>query len=169
MNLALLIVAIIILCFGFVLAFGAPYVPTLKKQRIQALKLLDLSKGQVLYELGSGDGSMLIEASKQGITAIGYELNPFLYLLSKLRLVRHKNAHVKFGNYWQTNLSQADGIYVFLIDNYMKRLESKLLNESKDGLKLVSYTFELPNTKPKLSDGPMHLYIFNKTRQKQAK
>ena len=60
-----LIVGGVILIFGFVVFFGAPYLPTFNKVQNTALDLLDLKPGQTLIELGSGDGRVMREAAKR--------------------------------------------------------------------------------------------------------
>jgi ribosomal protein L11 methylase PrmA len=70
----------ILACFGFVLIFGAPYLPTLDKPMKAALELAELKPGQTLLELGCGDGKVLIAAAKQGVHATGFELNPLLVI-----------------------------------------------------------------------------------------
>ncbi len=53
----LLIIGLVVIgCFSFVLLFGAPYLPTLKKQIRTTFKLAELSKGDTIIELGCGDG-----------------------------------------------------------------------------------------------------------------
>jgi ribosomal protein L11 methylase PrmA len=70
--------AVLVILFGFVVAFGAPYLPTLRPQITMALDMLDLKKGQTLLELGSGDGRVMMAAAERGWNVIGYELNPLL-------------------------------------------------------------------------------------------
>jgi hypothetical protein len=78
-----IILLLVILAFQFVVLFlGAPYVPTLPKQREAALDLLKLKPGQTLIDLGCGDGAMLIAAAKRGINSVGYEINPLLALIA---------------------------------------------------------------------------------------
>lgn len=155
-----LILAISILMFGFVLLFGAPYLPTLKKSTTEALDLLNLKPGQMLLELGSGDGHILREAARRGIYSVGYELNPLLVVWSKLMCwPQRKYIKVIWGNYWNYKLQQTDGIYVFLLDRYMKKLDKKITHEITQKVRLVSYAFEIPGKKPahKLNG----LYVYN--------
>jgi SAM-dependent methyltransferase len=152
---------LIFLISTLVIFFGAPYVPTLRARRREALDLLNLKKGQVLYDLGSGDGSLLAEAAARGIKAVGYELNPFLVAVAWLKTRRHRElVRVKWGDFWRADLSRADGVYVFLIDRFMARLESKISQEAKPGLKLVSHAFKLPGRKAAAKRGALFLYIF---------
>ena len=80
---------LLILAYGFVIPFGAPFLPTMKKDRETALDLLDLKPGQLFIDLGSGDGSLLMLAAQKGLRAEGYEINPFLWLYSWLRTRRY--------------------------------------------------------------------------------
>jgi 16S rRNA A1518/A1519 N6-dimethyltransferase RsmA/KsgA/DIM1 with predicted DNA glycosylase/AP lyase activity len=95
-----LVIALIILiiCFGGVLFFGAPYLPTLRQQVKAALELADLKPGDTLLELGCGDGKVVLAAAKQGINVIGYELNPILALVAWSRTRRYsKNVKIICG------------------------------------------------------------------------
>jgi 16S rRNA A1518/A1519 N6-dimethyltransferase RsmA/KsgA/DIM1 with predicted DNA glycosylase/AP lyase activity len=135
MDWFLVVLGIIILLFGFVVFFGAPYLPTLNPQVKTALNLADLKKGQHLLELGCGDGKVLIAAAKQGIRVTGYELNPILVFICWLRTLRYRKlVRVVWGNFWQVSLPKADAIFVFLLPNtwlvWIKRLFNKVANLS---------------------------------------
>jgi SAM-dependent methyltransferase len=160
-GLVWVIILAVFLISTFVIFFGAPFVPTLRARRHQALDLLNLKPGQVLYDLGSGDGSLLAEAAARGIKAVGYELNPFLVALSWLKTRRYRKlVTLKWGNFWAADLSRADGVYVFLIDRFMARLDHKVSQEAKPGLKLVSHAFKLPGRRPVTSQNALFLYLF---------
>lgn len=139
---------VLVLIFGFVVAFGAPFLPTLKSRMDDIFTLLDLKPGQRLLELGSGDGRILRAAAKRGIHATGYELNPLLVIWSKLVSWRYRRlVTVHWGNYWQTAWPQTEAIYVFLLDKYMKKLDNKIIQETNGKVKLVSYGFKVPDKK----------------------
>ena len=153
---------ILILVFGFVILFGAPYLPTLKKQIDTAFELLDLKKGQTLIELGSGDGRILYEAGKKGIKAVGYELNPILVLYSKIKTWKYRdNVKVVWGNYWTKDWPKADGIFVFLLDRYMLKLNNKIIQKYDQPIKLVSFAFKIPGKKIIDSRQGLFLYKYN--------
>lgn len=162
MNIVLVLAGIFILSFSFVLLFGAPYLPTLKKQTEQALDLLDLKPGQTLLELGSGDGRVLVAAAKRGLKCVGYELNPFLFVVSLLITLPHrKQIKLRFGNYWQAKLPKAEGIYVFLLQKYMAKLDKKVFQTySGEKIKLVSLAFKIPNRKIRKSQKGLYLYQY---------
>jgi SAM-dependent methyltransferase len=153
---------LILICFGGVLLYGAPYVPTLSKQQIIALQMLDLKPGQTLLELGCGDARMLKLAAKQGVKGVGYELNPIVYAVAKINTWRYRSlVTIKLGNFWAVNWPQSDGIYVFLLDRFMKKLNNKVIQQyNNKHVKLVSYSFNIPNKKPtKIQDG-LYLYEY---------
>jgi hypothetical protein len=151
----LVIPFLVALAFWLATWLGAPYLPTRRKQIRTALKLLDLKSGQTVIDLGSGDGSFLLTAAKQGVKGIGYEINPLLWAISKARTLKYRRlVKIHLSNYWQAGLPPADAIYVFLISRYMSKLDVKLQAEIKRPTKVASYSFEIPGRKPlKKSDG----------------
>lgn len=160
MTVILLLLAGVIFFFGLSLLFGAPYLPTLSKQTAMALDLLDLKPGQMLLELGSGDGRLQLEAAKRGINSLGYELNPILVFVSHWRLRKYRSlAKVKMANFWRSDWPPTDGIYVFLLDRYMLKLHNKVVQSARKPVKLVSFGFRIPNLKPKRQSNGLFLYI----------
>jgi SAM-dependent methyltransferase len=145
MDIFFILIIAMVLSFGFVVFFGAPYLPTLTPQVKAALKLADLKPGDHLLELGCGDGKVLIAAAKQGIHVTGYELNPLLVIISWLRTVRYRKlVKIVWGNFWQVDLPKADAIFVFLLPKYMTRLDTKIVQEQKRWCSNLS----LPTAKP---------------------
>lgn len=153
--------ALLVLCFGAVLIIGAPYMPTLKKTCAKALELLDLKPGQTLIDLGCGDGVMLKLAAEAGLNAVGYELNPLLVIIAKARTLRYgRRVRVVWGNFWQADVSGADGVYVFLLERFMARLDRKIKAEGRAGVRLVSHAFKIPGRKTAASAGALFLYKY---------
>lgn len=144
-----------------VLKRGAPYVPTLDKQRQQALDLLDLKPGQLLIDLGSGDGAMLVAAAGRGIRVVGYEINPILVLVSKWRARKYgSQVEVLWGNFWKRQWPQADAVFVFLTGTYMEKLDREMQNRFNKPTKLVTYGFPLKGKKPVKKNGAFFLYKY---------
>ncbi len=158
----LIIGAIAVLLFAGVVAFGAPFLPTLSSRVEDALDLLDLKSGQTMLELGCGDGRMQVAAAKRGIKSYGYEMNPLLVIYAKIRCFKYRGlATIKLANYWTADWPKADGIYVFLLQPYMEKLDKKLIHFAKGGkLKLVSFAFFIPDKKPKKEIKGMFLYEY---------
>lgn len=164
MQLLFLVLIILVLFFGFVVAFGAPYLPTLKKQTNTALDLLNLQPGQTLLELGCGDGRVARAAAQRGITVVGYELNPLLVLVAKLNTLRYRKlVRIKLGNFWQAKWPPTDAIFVFLLDKYMEKLDKKIVQKRAEqtmSITLVSFNFEIPNRKPHTQKHNLFLYKY---------
>ena len=161
----LIVVFIVIVVMGFSVFFGAPYVPTRRKWASDALKLAGIKTSDVVVDLGSGDGMIIKLVAGYGAKAIGYEINPILYLLSRIRTVKYgKQVRVKLKNYWQENLpTETTIVYVFGLERDSERLERYLKNQAKlvrvKKLKIVTFGFSLPNQKPIKSGSGAKLYI----------
>ncbi len=163
MELLIITGLIILFLFSLVILRGAPYLPTLKQQTKDALDLLGLKPGETLLELGSGDGRMLRAAAERGIYSIGYELNPLLVIWTKIRHFKHRHyISVKWGDFWNIKWQKSDGMYVFLLDKYMKKLDKKIIQYSKGKqYKVVSFGFEIPGKKPVKTKKGLRMYIYN--------
>lgn len=162
MVIIVFLMAALAVMFGLAVILGAPYVPTRAKTARRALKLLNLERGQTLLDLGAGDGAMLVAAAKKGIRAVGYEINPILYLIAKLRTRKyHDLVDIKLADYWHAELPPAEGIYIFLIGRYMKRLDNKLSEEIRRPTNVLSYAFKIPGKKVVAADGELFLYKYS--------
>lgn len=147
--------------FSFVLLFGAPYLPTLKKQIQTSLDLLDLKPGETMLELGCGDGRVLIAAAERGIHAVGYELNPYLAAVCWLRTRRYRGqTRIVWGDYWRAEWPAAHGIYGFILAKYMKKLDTKIMQQRTQPRRLVSFAFEIPGKKPSRTKDGLFLYEY---------
>jgi|SRR3989344_5481497 len=152
---------IVVLLFTFVVAFGAPFLPILKDKVSPALDLIDLKPGQTLLELGSGDGRILVEAAKRGLNAVGYELNPLLVIYSWIRTMKYrKQVRIIWGNYWMKEWPKADGIFVFLLQPYMEKLDKKIIQYNHKPVKLVSFAFTINSRKPAKKHQGLFLYTY---------
>ena len=157
------ILLILIWPFAFVLLFGAPYLPSRRFTIQRALKLLDLKEGELLVDLGSGDGAVLVVAAQAGLRAVGYEMNPLLWLVAKLRTVRYgKRVRIYCRNFWVSDWPpETAGVYVFLHTRFMSRLDHKL-NSLTRPTNVVSYTFKIPGKKVIRETQALYLYRYVK-------
>jgi len=146
----IVLLIITLLLLGFVVAgfMGAPWVPARKNDVELMLDDVKLKKNELFVELGCGDGRLISAAVKRGARAIGYEINPLLWLIAVLRNWRQfPMAKIKLGNFWAKDVSNADVVMAFLMPKFMKKLELKTNAEMKTGARLVSYIFKLPSKK----------------------
>ena len=150
-----------LLIFFLVLAFltGAPYVPSTNPVARSMIQLAHIKKGMTVYDLGSGDGKLLLLAASRGARAVGIEINPFLVLLSKLRSIG-KNISVRWGSFWNAKLDKADIVFVYLLPWRMEKLANLLKRRCKPGTLIVSNSFVFPNWKILRQDTSNHVYVF---------
>lgn len=150
------------LLLGFVVFFGPPYVPTMRRNLDAALDLLDLRPGQTLLDLGSGDGRVLIAAAKRGVRAVGIELSPLLFAISWLRTLPYrKQVHVIWGNYFITKWPPADAIFTFMIPGQMAKLDARIEHwRVKRPVRLASFAFAITGKQPKTVRRGVFLYEY---------
>jgi len=148
----------LVLAFGAVVFIGAPYLPTLKNQVTIALDCIDLQPGQMLLELGCGDGRVLAAAAERGWRAVGIEINPFLALIAWARTRRYGDlVQVKVGSFWRVQWPESDGVLVFLIPHFMQQLDEKMRGY---GGRLVSIAFTVPEKTPVRVKNSVYLYDY---------
>lgn len=166
MDLLIVSIVALILLFGFVLIFGAPYLPSHSAPIQNALDLLSLQKGQRLLELGAGDGKVSLAALKRGYNVTAIELNPILCVVIWARTRKYRsNITIKCGNFWTTSWGEYNAIYTFLLDKYMTKLDNKIIQENKN-VKLASYVFTIPGRKAQAEKNGVFLYRYNKIGKK---
>jgi len=125
------------------------YIPTPKNIVRQMLLLAKLRRGELLYDLGAGDGRILIEAAREfGARCVGVEIDPERVVRMKERLAATKvEAEIIEGDLMQPELSNADVITIYLSDSVNAKLAPKLSRELKTGARIVSLDYVLPNWK----------------------
>jgi cyclopropane fatty-acyl-phospholipid synthase-like methyltransferase len=110
-----------------------------------------VGKADVVYDLGSGDGRIVIEAAKKyGCRAVGLEIDRDLVKLSQERVREakvEKLVTIKDADLFDTDFSDATVIAVYLPSNLLQRLFPKFA-QLKPGVRIVSHQFEIPNQTP---------------------
>lgn len=161
---AVVLIGLIVVCFGLVVLRGAPYVPTHRRQlRVAFDELYPLGPNDVVVDLGSGDGIVLLEALRRGAGAIGYELNPVLVLLSRWRTRRYRRAKTCLGDYTRLERLPAGVtvVYAFTTGHSIEAIGRKLRQWSrKNELYFISYGFQLRGETVLKQAGAMSLYRF---------
>ena len=154
---------VVVLLFGMVVFFGAPYLPTMKPQSRAAIEMIGLKPGDTIIELGSGDGRVARRMAIAGYRVVGYELNPILVIVSIFITWKYrKNIRIVWGNFWKQDWPEARGVYVFLLDRYMQKLNMKLESyASRNGpVRVASYAFKIPDKKPRKHKNGVYLYQY---------
>lgn len=167
MTLTFTIIFVVVIALGFVVFFGAPYVPSKRRELAQALdELYPVGDADVLVDVGSGDGIVLREASKRGVKrAVGYELNPIFVGLSWLLSRKYDNVQVRLGNMWHVKFPQdTTVVYVFGVMRDSAKLVRKMQREAvRLGRPLMLMTYGmpmLPGKEPERRLGAHALYRF---------
>jgi hypothetical protein len=143
---------------------GAPFVPSTSTVTSRMVQLANMHKGTVVYDLGSGDGRLLFaSAKKEASKVVGLEINPYLVLFTKLRLLFSPYRSViscRWQNFWAATYEDADIVFVYLLPWKMGKLKRKLEKELKPGTKVVSNSFIFPEWKIVDKDEKNHVYVF---------
>ena len=128
------------------------YYPTPPETVAEMLHLANIQKGEVLYDLGSGDGRIPIAAAKQfGIRAVGIEIDPKLVTEAEANalsagvseLVRFRNE-----NMFRIDVSEASVVTLYLSEKLNVLLRPKLLRELRPGSRILSHDFGMGDWKP---------------------
>ena len=106
---------------------------------------LKLQPGTRLYDLGCGDGRVVFAAARRGAFATGYEIQPLTYLRAKIvQFTHYPAAKIRFGNFHNANLANAQIVFCFLVDAVMPSVAAQLEEKLAPGCTVVSYGFPLP-------------------------
>ncbi|MFH0896680.1 MAG: methyltransferase domain-containing protein [Candidatus Bathyarchaeota archaeon] len=139
--------------FDVFVALEAGFAPTPEEVGRRMMKSANLCKGKVLYDLGSGDGTLLIIAAEEfEARAVGVEIQGMLVTQSRNRIrnlgLKSKIKVVK-GDFFKVDLGDADVVALYLTPWALKALRSKLENELKRGARVVVYKYAIEGWKPK--------------------
>lgn len=142
---------------------GAPYVPTLRNEAEKVFKkLYRLGRKDLVVDLGSGDGTVLVAAAKCGAKVYGIELNPILVLISRFRLRKFKHARVDLGNIFNCKFpAETTVVYLFGEDRDIMKFAKKIRDESarlKKPLFVISQGFEIPGLVAQKTERAFFLY-----------
>lgn len=148
--------------FGRAFFRGAPFAPTDKKAVATMLSLAAVQPGEKACDIGSGDGRIVVALAKVGADVDGFEINPFLVLWSRQRIIKNElqeRARIHRSNLWKVDYRPYDVVALFGIPYIMRGLEKKLLAELKPGARVLSNRFSFPNWQPVKKEGGVYLYV----------
>lgn len=126
---------------------GAPYVPTPQHVARKMLQLGNVSSTDVVYDLGSGDGRIVIMAAKEfGARGVGVEIDSQLVQRARRKAQQAGVAdRVEFrqGDLFETDLRDATVVTLYLWPTMNNRLRPKLQRELAPGARVVSHSFDI--------------------------
>ena len=130
----------------------APYVPTPWHVVDRMLDLVEVTEEDVVYDLGSGDGRILVRAAKaHGARGVGLEINRDLVVDARLAVgAANVENRVKIieQDIFEADLSPASVVTLFLMTSANRRLKPKLLEELRPGTRIACYKWEIPGWNP---------------------
>lgn len=147
--------------------YGAPFVPMDRGVVERVMKHGEVGPGKKFYDLGSGDGRLVIAAALRGADAVGVEIDKIRVFYSNLwikvlRLADH--AKIIRGNIFDQDFSDADVVNLYLLEETNDKLKPKLEKELKPGTIVVATAFKVDGWKPVKIDprgtvyGPIYVY-----------
>ena len=163
--------------------YGVPWVPTREVRIRRALQLAKLQPGEVFYDLGAGDGRVLLIAAKEfGAQAVGIEIGPVQCALGWLRILLSRGRHrarpararaagtgeqsrrirLRCENFYKVDLHNADVIFVYLTSSQTSRLARKLEQELRPGARVVSIAADFLEWQPSQVDRELVIFLYQK-------
>jgi SAM-dependent methyltransferase len=129
-----------------------PFVPTPQEVVEGMLELAQVKKGDVVYDLGSGDGRIVITAAKKyGARAVGFEIDPDLIRQSRAAIKKEKLeklAEIREQDILTVDLSPATVVTLYLLPDVNLKLRPKIQSQLKPGARVVSHAFDMGDWKP---------------------
>jgi predicted RNA methylase len=132
--------------------FIAPFVPSPMVVVRHMLQVAELKPGEVIFDLGAGDGRTVIMAAKTfGARGVGVELREDL-AKKALSTINENGLTDKVtivnGDMFQVDLSAADVVFLYLTTSANEKIKPKMENELKSGVRVVSHDYEIIGWKP---------------------
>lgn len=129
----------------------APFVPSPEAVVEQMLKLADVKPSDTVYDLGCGDGRIIIMAAQKfGANSVGVELDDDLYKQTSERIKELKlqdKVKIIHGDLLKVDLSPATVVTLYLLTSANEKLKPNLEKYLKKGARVVSHDFEVPGWK----------------------
>jgi SAM-dependent methyltransferase len=147
-------------------ALDVPFVPSPNDAVAAMLKLAGVTKADVVYDLGSGDGRIVIAAARRGARGVGIDIDPARVaegernaraagVADRVRFVRQ--------DLFDADIRDATVVTLYLLPRINLRLRPKLLADLKPGTRVVSYGFDMGDWAPERSvevgSSTVHLWV----------
>jgi precorrin-6B methylase 2 len=134
----------------------APFDPTPQEVVERMLALAAVKKSDVIYDLGSGDGRILITAAKRyGVRGVGFEIDPGLVKLARENARKEgveKLVEIRQQDFLTADLSPASVVTLYLSYEGNLAVRPQLMRQLKAGTRVVSYAFDMGEWQPKIAE-----------------
>jgi len=144
--------------------YGLPPVPTKPERIRRALKLADLQPDEILYDLGAGDGRVLLIAAREfGAKATGLEIGPIQCALIWLRAAASgfgNRIQVRWADFYKADLSEADVVFVYATSREVIKLAPHLERRMKKNARVVSISADFPEWEPSAFDEHDLIFVY---------
>lgn len=152
--------------------YGLPWVPTREKRIRKALELAKLQLGETLYDLGAGDGRVLVMAAKEfDARAVGIEIGPVQCLIGWLRILFsgcRTRVRMRCGDFYKADISDADVVFVYATSSQTSKLLPLLERELRSGARVVSIAADFQGWLPTHVDREMLIFLYEMPPQRQT-
>jgi hypothetical protein len=144
--------------------YGLPTVHTGRGRIRRALRLANLQAGETLYDLGAGDGRVLVIAAQEfGARAVGVEAGPVQcassWLNARVNRVGDK-VRVRPGNFFKADVREADVVFVYATSKQAGRLAVLLEAQLRPGARVVTISFDFPDWEPDAVDQRELIFLY---------
>lgn len=147
----------------------SPWWRTNSKIARSIIKTANIDKDDYIYDLGCGDGTLLLTAGKQvGARGVGVEIDPARVFVARIRMMSSKlkgKIVIKRGDLFKENISQATVVVVYLVPKTLGRLEEKFRNELKEGTRIVSFVYPIDYFPEVASDKKNQVYVYKVSKR----
>jgi SAM-dependent methyltransferase len=130
------------------------YVPTPQDVVDGMLDLAKVTSADVVYDLGCGDGRIVVSAAKRGAKAVGIDIDPQRIMEARANAkAAGVEGRVQFldQDLFTADISQATVVTLYLLPSLNEKLRPKLLKDLKPGTRIVSHAFEMGDWQPEQS------------------
>lgn len=128
-----------------------PFVPTPQEVVDKMVELAGVKKGDIVYDLGSGDGRIVITAAKKGANAVGFEIDGDLVKQSRDNIRKagvQAQAEIRQQDILTVDLAAASVVTMYLLPDVNMQLKPKIQSQLKPGSRVVSHAFDMGDWKP---------------------
>jgi hypothetical protein len=129
-----------------------PYVPTPQEVVERMLTLAQVKKGDIVYDLGSGDGRIVVTAAKKyGVKAVGFEIDPERIKESHENIKKAGVEHlveIRQQDIRTVDLSPATVLTMYLLPEVNLMIRPNIWKQMKPGSRVVSHDFDMADWKP---------------------